>query len=146
MDASPRQQRQARQEGGHDIRIRHFRYNAFVIEDSGIKIAVDPGQNLWLFDLRSLIPKEEWETVTHVLVTHGDPDHYWQADRVALKANAPLIVNKSMVREVDDESHILAPRRGGLRYVPYKGRLQPVDVGDSIELDGVHFEAIAAQH
>jgi hypothetical protein len=30
--------------------------------------------------------------------------------------------------------------------VPYKGKLQPVDVGDSIELNGVSLTAIAAQH
>ena len=51
-----------------------------------------------------------------------------------------------MVRQVDSESHILAPRRDGLRFVPYKGKLQPVDVGDSIELDGVSITAIATQH
>lgn len=65
------------------MKIKHYLYNCFVIEEGGTKIAIDPGQNLWLFDLRSLIPKSEWSSISHVLVTHGDPDHYWQADRVA---------------------------------------------------------------
>jgi L-ascorbate metabolism protein UlaG (beta-lactamase superfamily) len=133
-------------EGGRDMRIRHFLYNAFLIEDGKVKIAIDPGQNLWLFGLRSLIPKEEWKTVTHVLVTHGDPDHYWHADRVAIAGNAPLIVNKSMVRKVGGESHILAPRRGGLRFVPFVGKLRSVGIGESVVLDGVSLQTFETQH
>lgn len=117
-----------------------------MIEHDGVKIAIDPGQNLWLFDLRSLIPRDEWDTVTHVLVTHGDPDHYWQADRIAATSNAPLIVSKAMVRDVDGERHILAPRRGGLRFVPFKGDVRGVDAGDSMEVGGVRLTAIETQH
>lgn len=58
------------------MKIRHFLYNAFIVEEEGVKIAIDPGQNLWWFKLDSLIPKSEWESVTHVLITHGDPDHF----------------------------------------------------------------------
>lgn len=137
---------EAVKQGGRDIRIRHFLYNAFLIEDGKVKIAVDPGQNLWLFDLRSLIPKDEWKTVTHVLVTHGDPDHYWHADRVAIAGNAPLVVDKSMVREVSGESHILTPRRGGLRFVPFDGKLLTVGVGESVKLDGMDLQILATQH
>lgn len=79
-------------------------------------------------------------------MTHGDPDHYWQADRVAVTANAPLIVNRSMVREIGGANHILAPRRGGLRFVPFRGRLRPVDVGDSVEFDGLSLTAMETQH
>ena len=128
------------------MRIRHFRYNAFLVENGGIKVAIDPGQNLWMFDLRSLISRDEWATVTHILVTHGDPDHYWQADRVATTANAPLIMHRSMVRESEGESRILAPRGKGLRFVRFGGALRPMSVGDSLDLGGVRVEAIEAKH
>ena len=42
------------------VKITHYLYNAFLVEEGGTKIAIDPGQNLWIFDLRSLIPEEEW--------------------------------------------------------------------------------------
>ena len=58
------------------MRIRHFLYNAFIVEDLDIKLAIDPGQNLSLFKQKNLIPKSEWKGVTHVAVTHGDPDHF----------------------------------------------------------------------
>jgi len=58
------------------MRITHFLYNAFLIEEEGIKVAIDPGQNLWIFKLESLIPRSEWPTITHVVITHGDPDHH----------------------------------------------------------------------
>ena len=58
------------------MKIKHYLYNAFIIEDGNVKIAIDPGRDLWLFKLNSLIPKSEWEGVTHVCVTHGDPDHF----------------------------------------------------------------------
>lgn len=33
------------------MKITHYLYIAFVIEEDGVKIAIDPGQNLWLFKL-----------------------------------------------------------------------------------------------
>ena len=128
------------------MKIKHFLYNTFLIEYGKTKLAIDPGQNLWLFDLRSLIPKDEWETITHVLVTHGDPDHYWQADRVAITANAPLIVNRTMVKEEGGEKHILAPRKDGLQFVPFAGKVQTVNVGESLAFDDMNIQAIPAQH
>jgi L-ascorbate metabolism protein UlaG (beta-lactamase superfamily) len=128
------------------MKIRYFSYNTFLIEHGNIKLAIDPGQNLWLFNLHSLIPKKEWETITHVLVTHGDPDHYWQADRVAITANAPLIINRTMVKKKDGKNLILAPRKSGLRFVPFAGEVKPVNVGDILELDGINIEAIPTQH
>jgi L-ascorbate metabolism protein UlaG (beta-lactamase superfamily) len=57
------------------VKITHYLYNAFLIEAGGVKVAIDPGQNLWIFKLKSLIPRAEWPTVTHLVITHGDPDH-----------------------------------------------------------------------
>lgn len=58
------------------MKIKHYLYNAFLIEADNTKIAIDPGQNLWMFKLSSLIPKSEWGSITHLLVTHGDPEHH----------------------------------------------------------------------
>ena len=53
------------------MKIKHFLYNSFLIENGKNKIAIDPGQNLWIFNLISLIPKSEWKSITHILITHG---------------------------------------------------------------------------
>ena len=45
-----------------------------------------------------MIPEIEWKNITHIFVTHGDPDHYWHLDRVAKASGAPVICNKTMVR------------------------------------------------
>jgi hypothetical protein len=42
------------------MKIRHYLYNTFIIENNRVKVAIDPGQNLYLFKLGSLIPKSEW--------------------------------------------------------------------------------------
>jgi flavorubredoxin len=47
-----------------------------------------------------LIPKSEWKNITHIFVTHGDIDHYWHTDRVAEASNAPVICNKTTVRNI----------------------------------------------
>lgn len=128
------------------MRIKHFLYNAFVIEHEGIRVAIDPGQNLWLFGLRSLIPNDDWPTLTHILVTHGDPDHYWQADRVAQAAKAPMVLGAPMVRHVGSTVNILAPRRRGLQFVPYSGPVHPLSPGERLELNGVEIEGLPATH
>ncbi len=81
------------------MKIRHFLYNAFLIEDQGIKIAIDPGQDLWIFRLDSLIPKSEWEDVTHVLTTHGDPDHFTYAVDMARKSAADVICGEALMED-----------------------------------------------
>jgi L-ascorbate metabolism protein UlaG (beta-lactamase superfamily) len=40
------------------MKIRHFLYNTFLIESEKTKIAIDPGQNLYLFKLGSLIVED----------------------------------------------------------------------------------------
>ena len=128
------------------VKIRHFLYNAFLIEGKDVKLAIDPGQNLSLFNLTSLIPEEEWKDITHVLVTHGDPDHYWQADRVAKVADSPLILNRSMVRQEGLERQILGPRSRGLTFVPYAGKVLPLDVGVTMINQGVKISGIKSVH
>ena len=129
------------------MKIRHFFYNAFIIEEQSIKIAIDPGQNLYLFNLSSLIPKEEWRTFTHVLVTHGDPDHYWHADRIALTARAPLIMNSTMIKRDESNTYILKPRHTNkLEYIKFRGEVLPIQVDETISLDGVKIQGILTTH
>jgi L-ascorbate metabolism protein UlaG (beta-lactamase superfamily) len=128
------------------MKISHFLYNAFLIEHEGTKIAIDPGQKLWVFDLRSLIPKAQRKEISLFLITHGDPDHYWHADRVAKAAGAPVVLNKTMVKQEGSNSRILAPRRRGLQFVPFTGRVCPLDVGEAVNCNGVHIEGIRSVH
>ncbi len=59
------------------MKITHSLYNTFLIEEDDKKIAIDPGGLfLYYFRVSSLIPKTEWKGITHLLITHGDPNHY----------------------------------------------------------------------
>ena len=129
-----------------NLRIRHFLYNAFLIEDDSVKIAIDPGLNMWLFGLGSLIPKPDWSGVTHILVTHGDPDHYWYADRMAEASGAPLICGSSLVQEIGGEARLLGPRSRGIQYPTRLERVYPLDVGEMVEVDGVTVEGLKTVH
>jgi L-ascorbate metabolism protein UlaG (beta-lactamase superfamily) len=128
------------------MKIRHFLYNAFIIENEKTKIAIDPGQNLWIFKLRSLIPKSEWPDVTHILITHGDPDHYWQADRVAEISKAHVICGRELTKIKNDEILLVAPRGKGLSAWTLFDKAVPLDAGESVALDGVEVEGIRTVH
>ena len=78
------------------MKITHYLYNTFIIESGDKKIAIDPGAELYHFKFNTIIPESEWKDITHIFVTHGDPDHYWHTDRVAEASNAPVICNKTM--------------------------------------------------
>ena len=55
--------------------------NALLIEAGNRKVAIDPGRLFrYYFTLTNLIPKSEWEDITHIFITHGDPDHYWHGN------------------------------------------------------------------
>lgn len=128
------------------MRITHFLYNAFLIEEGETKVAIDPGQSLWLFALRSLIPKSEWSSVTHLLITHGDPDHHWQSDRLAKASGAHVICGRELTRNVDGETLVVDPRGRELTsWVPFDNLL-PLEVGESIRLDDVEIEAVRSVH
>jgi len=128
------------------MKIKHFWYNAFIIENDKVKIAIDPGQNLWLFSLGSLIPKSEWSDITHILVTHGDPDHEWNTDRVAEASGAPVICGKNLVKKVGSETLLLGPRSRGVQYDTRLEKVYPLDIGEAVTLDGVTVEGIKAVH
>lgn len=128
------------------IKIRHFLYNAFLIENGNDKIAIDPGQNLWFFKLSSLIPKSEWKSITHILITHGDPDHHWQSDRVAKASSAPVVCGKGLSKVVGGKTLLIDPRGKGLTsWIPIE-KTYPLDVGESVTLSGVKVEAVKSTH
>ena len=128
------------------MEIRHFLYNAFLIENGKTKIAIDPGQYFSLFDFTSLIPETDWSSITHILVTHGDPDHYWQADRVAEASQAPLVCGKALSKIEDDRLLLVNPRGKELTsWIPV-ANAHPMDTGETISLGEVEVEAIKTVH
>jgi len=128
------------------MKIKHYLYNTFLIDDGNTKIAIDPGQNLWLFKLGSLIPKTEWETITHILITHGDPDHHWQSDRVAEASGAHVICGKEMTKIENGQILLIDPRGRELTsWIPFDNA-HALDVGESVTLDGVIVEAVKSVH
>lgn len=129
------------------MRIRYFGYNCFLIESGDKKIAIDPGALfLYWFRFTTLIPKSEWDTITHIFVTHGDPDHYWHADRVAKASNAPVICNKTMVRDINGKSLMLGPRDKGLAFTTEINNLHTLSVDQTIIIDNISITGIKATH
>lgn len=129
-----------------NLKIKHYWINTFIIQNDRVKIAIDPGQNLYLFKLRTLLPKSEWSSITHILVTHGDPDHYWQADRVAEVAKAPIICGKNLVKQVGSETLLLGPRSRGIQYNTHVEKVYPVDVGEVVDLKEFQVKGLKAVH
>lgn len=128
------------------MRITHYLYNAFVVEEGDAKVVIDPGQNLWIFALHSLIPKEEWAAVTHIVITHGDPDHHWQSDRVAKASGAHVVCGVGLTTTRDDRTLVVDPRGRGMTSWIHLDNLHPLDTGESTVLDGVTFEAVRSKH
>lgn len=128
------------------MKIRHFLYNSFLIESGKNKVAIDPGQNFSIFNFSSLIPKSDWNSITHILITHGDPDHHWQSDRVAEASNAPVVCGKDLARVGDGKTLLVDPRGRELTsWVPFKN-VHPLDIGDSVILGDVEIEAVKSVH
>jgi len=131
-----------------NLKIKHYWYNAFIIQNDKVKIAIDPGQNLYLFSLGSLIPKSEWSDITHILVTHGDPDHHYQTDRVAEASGAPVICGKDLVKRVGSEMLLLSPRdkRSRVLYDTPLEKVYPLDVGEAVDLKEFQVKGLKAVH
>jgi L-ascorbate metabolism protein UlaG (beta-lactamase superfamily) len=128
------------------VRITHYLYNAFLVEEGDSRVVIDPGQFFWIFRFKSLIPEEEWPTVTHIVITHGDPDHHWQSDRVAEASGAPVVCGVGLTKTEDGQTLVIDPRGKELTsWVPFDN-LHPLDVGDSTVLDDVMFEAVRSVH
>ena len=131
---------------GRPVKITHYQYNAFLLEADGVKVAIDPGQNLSLFRLESLIPRAEWSSVTHIVITHGDPDHHWQSDRVAKASGAQVICGRGLTRVVDGCRLVADPRGRALTSWVHFDNVHALEVGESTVLDGVSIEAVRSEH
>jgi L-ascorbate metabolism protein UlaG (beta-lactamase superfamily) len=129
------------------MNITFYGYNTFVIKSGDKKLAIDPGALfLYYFRLTTLIPKSEWNDITHIFVTHGDPDHYWHTDRVAKASDAPVICNTTMVRNINGNTLMLGPRDKGLAFtIPIK-KFHTVSVDETIQLDGMSITGLKATH
>ena len=129
------------------MKITHYLYNAFIIESGDKKIAIDPGGLMfYFFQFTTLIPKPEWNDITHIFVTHGDPDHYWHADRMAAISNAPIICNKTMVKKMDGKNLMLGPRDKGLAFSKVVSKIHTLSVDETIEVDGMTITGIKTTH
>lgn len=129
------------------MKISFYGYNAFLIELGDKKIAIDPGALFFYwFRFTTLIPKTEWESITHIFVTHGDPDHYWHADRVAKASSAHVICNKTMVRDINGKALMLGPRDKGLAFTTEFNNLHTLSVDETIEVDGMTITGIKTTH
>ena len=129
------------------MKIKYYGYNAFLIESGDKKLAIDPGALFFYwFRFTTLIPKTEWESITHIFVTHGDPDHYWHADRLAKASNASVICNKTMLRDVNGKALMLGPRDKGLAFTTVFNKLHTLCVDETIEIDGMLITGIKTTH
>lgn len=129
------------------MKITYYLYNAFIIEWDDKKIAIDPGALFaYWFSFAPLIPKEEWNDITHVFVTHGDPDHFWLADKVMKASGAPIIFNRTMVQESDGKTLMLGPRSKGLAFDSPVSNFHTLSVDENIELDGMKIRGIKTSH
>jgi len=81
------------------MKLKHYPCNSLIIESGTTKIVVDPGLDTWIFNFKNYIPKSEWSDITHILVTHGDIDHYWSPDQIAEISDANLICGNDLVKQ-----------------------------------------------
>lgn len=130
------------------MKITFYGYNTFLIKAENNNILIDPGGGLYLFKgwLKSLIPESEWADITHIFVTHGDPDHYWHVDRIAEKSGAPVICNKTMVQEINSKQLLLGPRDRGLVFTTETKNLYTLAPSETINVNGIEITGIQATH
>ncbi|NOY59351.1 MAG: MBL fold metallo-hydrolase, partial [Calditrichaeota bacterium] len=129
------------------MKITHYLYNTFVVESGDKRIAIDPGAELYFFRFfNTILPKSEWENITHIFVTHGDPDHYWNADRVTEASKASVICNKTMVRNINGKTLLLGPRDKGIAFTMPIEKFHTLSVDETIKLDGMSITGLKATH
>jgi len=126
--------------------ITHFLYNSFVISTHDLRVAIDPGGELFHLQFKPIIPPDAWKAITHVLVTHADPDHHWHTDRVVERSDATVICSNTLTRVVDGKRFVLGPRSRGLSFDYRPPKVQTVGVGESVFIDGMTVRGVAAEH
>ena len=130
-----------------DMKITHYLYNTFIIESGNKKIAIDPGALFfYFFRLTTLIPESEWRDISHIFITHGDIDHYWYADRVAKVSSAPVICNKSMVRNIEGKTLMLGPRDKGVVFTTPIKKIHTISVDETIQLGAMSITGVKTTH
>lgn len=129
------------------MKITYYGYNSFIVQIENKKIAFDTGGDFYIFRfMKSIIPKSEWTGITHIFITHGDPDHYWHADRVAQETNSTIIFNKTMVREINGKHYMLGPRSRGLAFTIPIEKFSTVTPGETIVVDEIEVTGISTTH
>lgn len=129
------------------MRITYYLYNAFIIESGNKKLAIDPGgMFFYFFRFTTLIPKSEWKNITHILTTHGDPDHYWHMDRVARSSMATVVCNKTMLKAENGKQLLLGPRDKGLSFTLSLDDVRTISVGETLQFDGMSIKGIKTTH
>lgn len=127
--------------------IKYYGYNTFKIMSDDKKIAIDPAGSFYFPDLfKTAIPKSEWKDITHIVVTHGDPDHHWHTDRVAKESNAYIICNEQMIRDIDGKKRMLGPRDKGLAFTYVVDNPYTLGVDETIEVDGIEVTGFKGIH
>ena len=112
------------------MKLTYYWYNAFVIEGESKTIILDPGQDLHWRRLNSLIPRQLWERVDLVLVTHGDEDHAEYAPQVARASGAPIVCGPALAEKWQQK---------GLTMVA-------VAPGKTVEVNGISIRGVLVQH
>lgn len=113
------------------MKITHYLYNAFVIESWDNKIAIDPWRHIYFLNLNSIIPKTEWDWITHIFVTHWDPDHYDYALSMARKTGAKVFCGGELISDFLSQ---------GINNV-FK-----IDIGKTLDLKDLKVKGLKARH
>jgi len=130
-----------------DLSISYYEYNAFVIEHGGKTVAIDPGATFfYYFQMKTAIPKSLWPSVSHIVVTHGDPDHYWFADKMVAASRAPVVMNEAMIRDTPAGPRALGPRSKGLAFDWDIANAEAMSLGETRKIDGISFSTVKATH
>ncbi len=113
------------------MKIKHYLYNTFIIESGDYKLAIDPGRDLWWAKLNSLIPNEEWNDVTHIFTTHGDPDHFDYAVKMAEQSDAVVVCHDELVDRFTSDKI---------------SAVHSLGVGEHLELDSIRVKGLKTKH
>jgi L-ascorbate metabolism protein UlaG (beta-lactamase superfamily) len=129
------------------MKITFYEYNSFIIESGGKIVAIDPAATFFYYlQFKSVIPKSIWPKVSHIFVTHGDPDHYWYTDKMAAVSGAPVIMNTSMVRNTPSGPRALGPRSRGITFDCKIPNAVLLNLGETRDVDGITVSAVKATH
>jgi len=121
------------------MRIKYFLYNAFIIENGKTKIAIDPGIDLWILKLgSSLIPNEEWKGLTHICITHGDPDHAGAALKIAKDTDAQMISGMGLKEGSKELNNAILSKT--IR------DLIEIKAGEKLNIDQIEIEGLETKH